>query len=519
MKVAGRFAHLSKAGFLLADGTPLKMTALAYDAATRGRRGQKWNASDAGPISALDIDLSLLIARSRAAYRNVPWVRAAINSNVSNEIGAGITPRFRCKNPAWRDRLQTLWTAWVDETDADGVLNFYGQLGLSTLERLVAGESFWRLRPRRIEDGLTVPLQLQLIEAEQLPLALYTTPVDTRCGIEMNGMGRRVAYWFHQDHPGDARYGVSGRYTRVPAENVIHHYQPLRAGQLRGEPAAAPILLRTRVFDDYDDAELVRKSTRAQVTGFIIPPVEPEHDDPGVALNNGAPADVVDGAGQITLEPGTMAELRPGEDIKFLNSDDTGNGYADFMRQQLLAIAAGFETPYELVTGDYSKINDRLYKAMISEFHRRLSQRQDHLVIHQICRRIAHAFIDAAVLSGALDVPGYTTDPVIKADLRNMEWRTDVHNYLHVLQDIQAKEAKVKAGFTSRQAVVAEMGGWGVEEIDAQNAEDLARARELGLSYSTDPVPVPEPAANAAAMPDTPDTAPDEADDLPEKRP
>lgn len=487
MKRLGRLAPLSRIKDAL-----LKVTALAYDAATRGRRGEKWDAPTLGPVSSLDVDLPTLIDRSRAAYRNVPWVRAAINNNVSNEIGCGITPRFRCSDLAMRERLQSLWNAWVDEADADGVLNFYGLLSLMSLERLVAGEVFVRLRSRRPEDGLTVPLQLQLMESEQLPLSPQGAPVETRCGIEFNAFGQRVAYWFCRDHPGEMRYGVSGETTRVSADNIIHHYQPLRAGQLRGEPAAAPILLRTRIFDDYDDAELTRKSTRAQVTGFIIPPA-PEADDGTVGLSPTVP-EVVDGAGQITLEPGTMAELRPGEDIKFLSSDDAGTGYADFMRQQLLAIAAGLETPYELVTGDYSKINDRLYKAMISEFHRRLNQRQDHLVIHQVCRRVVRAFIDAAVLSGAIDAPGYADDAAIRADIRQVEWRADTWNYLHALQDIQAKEAKVKAGFTSRAAVVAEMGGWDVEDVDRQAAEDLARARSLGLVYSTDPVPATPPA-------------------------
>lgn len=494
------------------DGQPLRPVNLAYEGATRGRRGQNWDAPSDGPNTALESDLDLLIRRSRAAYRNVPWIRRAINSLVSNEIGCGIVPRFRCANPALRQQLQTLWNAWIDEADADGVLNFYGLQSLVVLERLIGGECFIRFRPRRPEDGLTVPLQLQLLESEQLPLAIYgQTGVALQAGIEISPFGKRLAYWFYRSHPGERRYGAAlGDLTRVPAEYVIHHYQPLRAGQLRGEPATAASLLRTRVFDTYEDAELARKASRAQITGFLrTPPI-----DDGSAPLTGEATEIVDSAGQINLQPGTIAELRPGEDVTFLNSDDAGAGFADFQREQKLAMAAGLDLPYELMSGDYSKVNDRLMRAMFGEFHRHLTARQDHLTIHQFCRGVLNAWLDAAVLAGAVEIAGYATDPAVKADARRCDWRADGWPYLHALQDVQAKALQVRSGFTSRAAVVAEMGGYDVADIDQQNADDAERAEELGLKFDTDVSANPAPtAAPAPESPESPDEAePDETD-------
>jgi lambda family phage portal protein len=463
------------------DGRPL-IANRAYEGATQGRRAAGWDAPDDGPNAALEHDLAWLIRRSRAAYRNIPWIRRAINSLVSNEIGSGIIPRFRCGNQALRDRLQTLWTAWIDEADADGNLNFYGLQALAVQERLIGGECFIRLRPRLMSDGLTIPLQIQLLESEQLPMSIYTDE-RTQYGIEISATGKRLAYWFYRRHPGERRYGAGlGELTRVPADAVIHHYQPLRAGQLRGEPAAAASLLRTRVFDDYEDAELARKAARAQITGFIRPPMM---DDGMTPLTGDAPQ-IVDNAGQINLQPGTIAELRPGEEITLANSDDAGAGFADFQREQKLAMAAGLDLPYELMSGDYSKVNDRLMRAMMGEFHRQLTQRQDHLTIHQLCRGVVNAWLDFAVLSGAVEIPGYDRDPVVKADARRVDWRADGWPYLHALQDVQAKALQVRAGFTSRAAVVAEMGGYDVEDIDQQNADDADRAAELDLKFDTD---------------------------------
>lgn len=500
-----------------ADGRPLRVSNLAYEAATRGRRADGWDAPDDGPNAALEYDLALLIRRSRAAYRNIPWIRRAINSLADNEIGSGIVPRFRCESKVLRTQLQALWSDWAHDADADGVLDFYGLQRLAVLERLIGGECFIRLRPRRMEDGLAVPLQIQLLESEQLPLSIYASSV-AQCGIELTPFGQRVAYWFYRNHPGERRLGANlSELTRVPAAGVIHHYQPLRAGQMRGEPATAAVLLRTRVFDTYEDAELARKAARAQITGFIRPPLVED----GSAPITGEEPQITDGAGQINLQPGTIAELRPGEDITLASSDDAGAGFADFQREQKLAMAAGMDIPYELMSGDYSKVNDRIMRAVMGEFHRGLTARQDHLTIHQFCRGVINAWLDTAVLAGAVSIPGYADNAAVRADARSVDWRADGWPYLHALQDIQAKALQVRSGFTSRAAVVAEMGGYDVEDIDAQNADDAARADALGLRFDTDVAAPPTAVTELFTTPKPEDDPedPDEPEDDKESTP
>jgi capsid protein len=58
-----------------------------------------------------------------------------------------------------------------------------------------AGECFLRFRPRRPDDGLTVPLQLQILSSEHLPLGKCETLPnghETIFGIELDRIGRRV---------------------------------------------------------------------------------------------------------------------------------------------------------------------------------------------------------------------------------------------------------------------------------------------------------------------------------------
>ena len=72
-----------------------------------------------------------------------------------------------------------------------------------------------------------------------------------------------------------------------------------------------------------------------------------------------------------------------------------------------MAIAAGVGLPYETLTGDLRDVNDRVIRVILNEFRRRIEQRQEAVFIHQLCRPVRNAWLDAAVLSGALALPGY----------------------------------------------------------------------------------------------------------------
>ena len=78
---------------------------------------------------------------------------------------------------------------------------------------------FLRFRPRRPEDGLIVPLQLQMIPSEMLPLTRTEQVLGgntIRQGIEFDRIGRRVAYHFLRRHPGDMTDpGLAGETVRV----------------------------------------------------------------------------------------------------------------------------------------------------------------------------------------------------------------------------------------------------------------------------------------------------------------
>ena len=116
----------------------------------------------------------------------------AANACEANLVGDGTNPSPLIEDSDLRDRVQRLWLAWTDEADADGLTDFYGLQAMVPRKVFVAGECFVRLRPRRAEDGLLVPLQMQLLQAEMLPFEKTETAANgnrIRCGIEFDAIG------------------------------------------------------------------------------------------------------------------------------------------------------------------------------------------------------------------------------------------------------------------------------------------------------------------------------------------
>ena len=178
-----------------------------------------------------------------------------------------------------------------------------------------------------------------------------------------------------------------------------------------------------------------------------------------------------------------MQELLPGEEVEFSDPPDAGNTYPDFMRQQLLAAAAGAGLPFELLTGDLREVNDRVIRVVLNEFRRRIEQRQFGVFVHQLCRPTRAAWLDMAVLSAAIELPDYTRNR--RAYLRT-RWVPQGWAYVHPVQDVQAQAMGVKSGFISRSEVIMRQG-YDAEVIDAEIAADKARAAKLGLVFDTDP--------------------------------
>lgn len=467
-----------------------------FDAARFSRRLKAWQVSNENLNSLLASGGDQLVRRARDLCRNNAYARSACDGFASNVVGPGIKPSSLVPEPETKAEIQRAWLEWTDECDADGLTDFYGLQSLAARALFEAGECFVRFRPRLLSDGLSAPLQLQMLEAEMCPLELNRVePSGTviRCGIEFNPLGKRVAYWFHRRHPGDAtdqrRAMDAVLYTRVPASEVVHLYQPLRPGQIRGVPWLAPAMIPLKVLGDYDDAELERKRIAALFAGFVTKP-SPEGDMLGEQQED------LDAGMVAPLEPGLMQVLLPGEDVKFAEPADVGGSYEAFQYRTLSQIAAAVGLPYATITGDLRQVNYSSIRAGLVEFRRKVEQLQHAVFVFQLCRPVWKAWMNAAVLSERLQFgAGYVAAP---ATYQAVKWIAPAWAWVDPLKDRQAEKLAVEMGWKSRGDVI-EAEGYDPEEVDARIKQDQERAEELELKLG--PV-APPPAAPPAVEQD-----------------
>lgn len=454
--------------------TAMDLVQRSYDGAKTGRRTAGWTTGGTSANAEIAPAMSLLRNRSRDLVRNNPYAAKAINSLVSNAIGTGITPNL--------SDGQTLWAKWATECDADGQLDFYGLQMLAARTVRESGECLIRLRYRLPSDGLSVPLQIQVLEPDYLDNTRYENLPNggwIQHGIEFDAIGKRAAYWLYKQHPGEQSPNLSGMQSyRVPAADILHIYEKTRPGQSRGVPTLAPSMLKMRDLDDYEEAELVRKGIEACFAAFV------SSDDEGLMLGQSSTETGPAPRRLENLSAGMISYLKPNENVTF-GAPNAMAGYNDYIKTQLHAIAAGAGITYEQLTGDLSQVNYSSIRAGTLEFRRMVEQWQWLTFIPMMCQPIMTAWLNSAVLAGKMKNANVTVN-----------WTTTRFDWVDPVKDVTGELMEIAAGLKPWSEAVRGRGfdpGNNIAEIareqqaftDAGISIQLGQLIALGIAQDT----------------------------------
>jgi lambda family phage portal protein len=467
----------------------IDVLARAYEGARTGRRAEGWVAAGTGANAEIAPALGRLRDRSRDLVRNHPYAAKAVTALVSNMVGTGLLPRAKAADPEVAALADRLWLEFAAAADADGLTDFAVPQALIVRSLVESGEVLVRLRERRSEDGLRVPLQLQVLEADHLDSGRQGELAGGGFilqGIEFDALVRRRAYWLYPSHPGDGRGSLVSQ--PVPADRVLNLFERLRPGQVRGVPWFAPVMLKLRDLDAYDEAELVRKKIEACFAAFVTG----VQDEETLGRARIEPC----GDRVETFEPGMIEYLEPGKDVRFASPAASG-GYAEYMRMQLHAVAAGVGLTYELLTGDLSQVNYSSIRAGLIEFRRRMEALQWQLLVPGLCQPVWRRFVATAQAAGALpDVP-------INAERTALRFEA-----VDPMKDIQADILAVRAGVMTLKEAIARQG-YEPAQVLAEIAAINAELEALGITLDTTPAGRPAPARRSTRRRRMPDKPPD----------
>ncbi len=448
-----------------------------------------WRPKRAGASANTDhlMDGATLRTRARSLVQNVPYIARGINSLAANTIGTGITPRSLSKQAA---RIDALFADWTKVADADGHCDFYDLQRLAYRAMEQDGEVLIRLRARRPEDDLPVPLQIQVLEIDWLDSArMGSNGVNTIMnGIEYDPLGKITAYWLWSQHPGEltsARSTRSSSYA-VPADRIIHLFTSQRPGQGRGFSCLAPVIARVRDTQLYEDAELQRKNLETRLS------VLASGDVASMSMSESANEATVRATGELgTLASGGITQVPAGVNLTLVEPKAAG-GYTDYVKHQLHLIAAGMGVTYEMMTGDVREVNFSSARVSMLEFRRNAEQMQWLTIIPRLCQPIWNAFCAAASMAGKMSAGDTAVD-----------WATPKWDYVNPEQDVKADLAEISGGLSSVSEKLRRRG-YKPELVFAELKSDFDRLQADGtlaimLQLQTNQAPPVAPAKTPAA--------------------
>lgn len=440
-----------------------------YDAASAERRTWGWPQQHSDANAAIRPALHLLRVHARDLVRNNGWARNALRVIGRNTIGWGLVPKARSGNVA---AIQELWKDWAETTlcDAAGRQTIYGIQRQVIRTVAEAGEVLIRRRWRRPEDGLPIPLQLQVLEADFLDTAKDgLVNADTGGtiiqGVEFDKLGRRSAYWLFEEHPGATRLRNTFVSKRVPASEILHVLEPERPGQVRGVSWLAVAILKLKDFDEYDDATLMKQKIAACFSAFVS-------DPQGTAELLGVDEEDPEDPRAETLDPGLITYLRPGEQVQFATPPSTTD-HESFSKTNLRSIAAGVGVTYEDLTGDYSNVNFSSGRMGRIAHWENVHDWRWNLVVPLFCDPVWRWMMEAAM------VQGLVAEPV------GAEWTPPPMPMLEPDKEGLALQRLVRSGALTHDAMIRQQG-MDPEEHWKGYAAGLKRLDELGIVLDSD---------------------------------
>jgi lambda family phage portal protein len=458
---------------------PAKINKRSYHAANTGRLFADFMASSRSPDSELKPDLVVMRNRARALARDDVYVKRYLTLLKTNVVGEkGMTLQVKARNTD--NSLDVIGNQIIEDAFSQfamkGNCTSDGRLSWIDLQKYVMeatardGEAFVQIvRNRAFIHGIAFhPIEADLID--EMKNERTRSGNEIRMGIELDQYQRPVAYWVKKRHPGDLDFTAINVNVseRIDAKNIIHVYDPLRAGQTRGEPWMAPAIAQLKMLNAHREAELVASRMAASKMGFFTS--DNGEDAPADDYDNGVPI--------IDAEPGTFHQLPNGVDFKPFDPTHPATAFAEFQKGVLRGISSALNVSYASLSNDlegtsYSSIRqgaleERDAYKMMQQFL------MEHFVIPAYSAWLVHVMEFGYIPIPATRFPKFST----ASQFRSRGWQ-----WVDPQKEVNAAVTAMHNGIMSMQDVAGQYGR-DVEETFSQWERDKEMADQFGLDLA-----------------------------------
>jgi|GEM_PF-985402 len=311
-----------------------------------------------------------LLKQSRYWERNSAYINRILDLFEAFTVGSnGLHVVPNSSDEDWNEAASAWWREWCKQPARD---NFQplGQLqSLMARSWFVDGEIFLN----KTSDPSTGRPAIQLVESHRIetPGELGAYEGDTLVdGVETDSAGRPIAYHVRQRDSSQfygansligamqSNYAPPGTYARVSASNIIHIFEPVRAGLTRGLPMLYPVERDLHDLDDLQDLEMQKAKENASTakvvktkTGEVTNTTDKYRQNYNLQTQNAAGSattKAVPNFYEIT-QGGEVVYMLPGEEMQEFRSDQPSAATQDYWNTLIGKVCIGIGIPRVLV--------------------------------------------------------------------------------------------------------------------------------------------------------------------------
>lgn len=429
-----------------------------------------------------------LLRKARYWERNNAIVNRLADVFEQYTVGLGLNIIPSSSDREWNKKAKAYWLESCRFLNLCSRHNFGVDQSLIARSWFIDGEVF--IYKTRGQTGFP---RIQLIESHRVATPGDIGPdANVYDGVEVDPNGRPIAY--------HVLTGVqSDGYQRIPADNIIHIFEPSRIGQYRGIPFLYSVLNDIHDLDDLQMLEQKAAKEAAEITNVVknaageLSPdkLRQERYQTARPMTNGVDT-LEQRAEYVRRSTGARTiALKTGEDISQFRSERPSvamQGYWDYVAQK---ICVGCGIPIQLVF-------PRSMQGTVA--------RGDLDVAAQFFK-IRSAVLQAAFTEIYLYVMdfGRNKDKTIADaphDWRLVKVRPPRSPNVDVGRNSNAMLAELKSGATTYERIFGELGEDWVEQIN-QRAREIAEVKEIAELYGVDPAEITDtliPVIQAKAM-------------------
>lgn len=286
------------------------------------------------------------------------------------------------------------------------------------------------------------------------------------CGVERDPSTLRPLAYYMRTTPGYADFiGPTGPLKRIPADRIIHVFTAHDEDQPRGVPVAHAALVKLKMLDEYDRAELTAARDEACTVRSYTADADKNTEEFAdlTKEENSSQANAL----LQEKEPGQSQILPRGWKETVNTPQHPNREVTAFKASMLKDVASGLGVEYSNFCNDWSGVSfSSVRSGTISERDMRIVEQDDYIAMAKTPMFLfwLESFL-AANISGGL--PLAKLEKFSEHEFKGRRWM-----WVDPAKDLSAAETCVKHGWKTNAQISADMGTDFDDNIEVLKAEN-----------------------------------------------